>query len=239
MQGSGDSNKYLQDLVLDHTVVAAKESKLECLKLLQVVVRNLADPLKNKEDKYRQLRISNEKVKTKLLPCPSAVDFLLALGFVKIKDGSDGETYLRLDSSFEVSTASMKEALEDVTRAMAILSDSGTLTNGSVSNTGTLRLGGSLNDNSLTPEGILIKANNSNTVPSSRISEKQRARMLMEQKRQKELEDAKEARARTSALIKTDKYVRENDENWKSCQSAACVKSGDGISTFRDKYGEN
>ena len=36
-----------------------------------------------------------------------------------------------------------------------------------------------------------------------------------------------------------DKYVRENDENWTSKQSAACVKSGDGISTFRDKYGEN
>jgi len=35
-----------------------------------------------------------------------------------------------------------------------------------------------------------------------------------------------------------DKYVRENDENWTSKQSAACVKSGDGISTFRDKYGE-
>ena len=36
-----------------------------------------------------------------------------------------------------------------------------------------------------------------------------------------------------------DKYVRENDENWTSKQSAACVKSGDGISTFRDKYGES
>ena len=36
-----------------------------------------------------------------------------------------------------------------------------------------------------------------------------------------------------------DKYVRENDENWTSKQSAACVKSGSGINTFRDKFGEN
>jgi len=40
-------------------------------------------------------------------------------------------------------------------------------------------------------------------------------------------------------MIKQDKYVRENDPNWKSGVSAACAKSGTGISTFRDKYGEN
>ena len=44
---------------------------------------------------------------------------------------------------------------------------------------------------------------------------------------------------KTSIMNPIDKYVRENDENWTSKQSAACVKSGDGISTFRDKYGEN
>ena len=41
------------------------------------------------------------------------------------------------------------------------------------------------------------------------------------------------------SLFMIDKYVRENDENWTSKQSAACVKSGTGINTFRDKFGEN
>ena len=36
-----------------------------------------------------------------------------------------------------------------------------------------------------------------------------------------------------------DKDVRENGGNWTSKQSAACVKSGTGINTFRDKFGEN
>lgn len=44
--------------------------------------------------------------------------------------------------------------------------------------------------------------------------------------------------ANHECTINVDKFVRENDENWTSKQSAACVKSGSGISTFRDKYGE-
>ena len=74
---------------------------------------------------------------------------------------------------------------------------------------------------------------------TGKLSEKQKARLLMEEKERKERAEAKAARKKTSALIKQDKYVRENDENWESKQSAACVKSGTGISTFRDKYGEN
>jgi len=73
---------------------------------------------------------------------------------------------------------------------------------------------------------------------TGRISEKQKARMLLEKKEREEKEKAKRARKQTEAQIKQDKFVRENDENWTSKQSAACVKSGDGISTFRDKYGE-
>ncbi|KAL7470783.1 hypothetical protein ACHAXS_011110 [Conticribra weissflogii] len=74
---------------------------------------------------------------------------------------------------------------------------------------------------------------------SGKISEKQKARLLLEKKRQQEAEEAKKARQRTSDLIRQDKYVRENDENWTSKQSAACVKSGTGINTFRDRYGES
>ena len=109
------------------------------------------------------------------------------------------------------------------------------------------------------------------------ISEKQKVRLLMEKKRQRENKKDKEAQRKTSNLIKqdeylskalhtisllsiyftlwtiltlivwlsrkkswcVDKYVTENDENWTSKQSAACVKSGKSINTFRDIYGEN
>jgi hypothetical protein len=36
--------------------------------------------------KYRQLRLSNEKVQAKLLPCMSAVEYMMAIGFAKITD---------------------------------------------------------------------------------------------------------------------------------------------------------
>ena len=80
--------------------------------------------------------------------------------------------------------------------------------------------------------------NSSSTIPSH-VSEKEKARHLLEKKREREVQEAKEARRKTSDQIKQDKYVRENDDNWTSQQSAACVKSGSGINTFRDKFGEN
>ena len=81
-------------------------------------------------------------------------------------------------------------------------------------------------------------SSSSSTIPGH-VSEKEKARILLEKKREREIQEDKEARRKTSTLIKQDKYVRENDENWTSKQSAACVKSGSGITTFRDKYGEN
>ena len=132
-----------------------------------------------------------------------------------------------------------------------------------------------------TPEGIIIQQSSSLSAASSGVtgpmSEKQKVRLLMEKKRQRENEKDKEAQRKTSNLIKqgeyfpkalhtvsllsiyftlwtiltlivwlsrgklwcVDRYVRENDENWTSKQSAACVKSGKSINTFSDKYGEN
>merc|ERR1712071_456944 len=93
-----------------------------------------------------------------------------------------------------------------------------------------------------TPEGFVIPHIAPLAVDTSgRTSEKQKARLLLEKKREREKEEAKEARRKTSNLIKQDKFVRENDENWKSKQSAACVKSGSGdaITSFSDKFGSS
>ena len=79
---------------------------------------------------------------------------------------------------------------------------------------------------------------NVKAVVPEKLSEKQKARMLLEEKERLEKEKAKENRKRNLALLKEDKHTRENDPNWKPKVSAACAKSGSGISTFRDKYGE-
>jgi hypothetical protein len=48
----------------------------------------------------------------------------------------------------------------------------------------------------------------------------------MEKKKNAEAEEAKRVRALNVAKLKQNKFVRENDENWKSDVSAACSKSG-------------
>ena len=85
----------------------------------------------------------------------------------------------------------------------------------------------------------LHHSSSSNTSTGSTMSEKQKARQLAEQRAAKEKEEARLARKRTQQQIKADKYVRENDPNWKPVVNAAAAKTGDSIFTFRDKYGEN
>ncbi|KAL3937561.1 MAG: hypothetical protein SGBAC_007353 [Bacillariaceae sp.] len=85
--------------------------------------------------------------------------------------------------------------------------------------------------------GDSIMSNVKATVPE-KLSEKQKARKLLEEKEKLEKQKAKENRKRNLELLKEDKLARENDPNWKPKVSAACAKSGTGISTFRDKYGE-
>jgi hypothetical protein len=70
------------------------------------------------------------------------------------------------------------------------------------------------------------------------LTEKQKARLLLEQKELHDKEEARLARKRTSAQIKADKHVRENDPNWKPSVNAAAAKTGSTISTFRDRFGE-
>ena len=211
------------------------------------MVKNLADPTKAQDSKYRQLRLSNEKVRQKLLPCPSALDYMKAIGFAEVSD-DDGSRFLRIEMTESVNVVDMRSSLAELTNALEMVEPNASLKTSS--NTAPPSRSGSsasLSGEKRSPEGILLRSDstastvsNSSSVNSTvKMTEKQRARVLMEEKRKREVEDARAARARTSALIKQDKYVRQNDDNWKSGQSAACVKSGTGISTFRDKYGEN
>lgn len=220
---------HLQHLILETKATSTRDQKVACLKTLRIVVKNLADPLKSSDPKYRQLKLSNEKVRAKITPCPSAVDYMKALGFVLVIE-EGGQEYLRISPSVTIASKDMEAALAELNNAIEMLVPGEA----------------SFSEEKKTPEGIIVRplggdisSASSSLSATGRMSEKQKARLLMEKKRQIEAREAKEARQKTSNLIKQDKYVRENDENWTSKQSAACVKSGSGISTFRDKYGEN
>jgi hypothetical protein len=123
--------------------------------------------------------------------------------------------------------AVMKASLQEVTNALDMVQPS--------SNSGTKRtqLGATSEEENKSDDAVMGQQ------PSTeRLSEKQKARILLEQKEQLKKEEARRHRAKTSALIKQDKYVRQNDPNWKSGVSAAAAKSGDGIATFRDRHGD-
>jgi len=220
------------------------------LKLLRVVVKNLGDPTKSQDPKYRSLRLSNKKVEEKLLPCPSAIAYMKAIGFDEVTD-DDGARYLRIGMDKEVNVPHMQASLVELTNAIKMVDPDAKLPASGPPSRKSSFGEASSGEEKKTPEGIVIRRSDSavstaSSVASSsstggatgKMSEKQKARLLMEKKRQKEREDAKEARKKTAKLIKQDKFVRENDPNWTSKQSAACVKEGSAISTFRDKFGE-
>lgn len=186
----------------------------------------MADPVKSQDAKYRQLKLDNAKVREKLFACPSAKDYLKAIGFVEAEEEDVSVLRVHGDIDFVV----MQASLQEVSNGLDMVAP----TDG--------RAPAFKKHRSSSFEGEEKKDEDVVGMPLaavSKMSEKQKARLLMEEKEKRESEEAKLHRKRTSALIKADKYVRQNDENWTSQPSAACVKTGDSISTFRDRHGEN
>lgn len=177
------------------------------LKLLKVVLKNLADPAKAQDPKYRQLKLDNEKIRAKLVVYPQAMNYLRALGFVESKDET-GAPIIRIET---VDSNAMDASFQEVAQALDLIA----------------------------PPVSNKKAKIVGEDPLNKLTGKQKSRILMEEKERLDREKAKEVRKHNVAMIKQDKYVRENDPNWQSGVSAAAAKNGSGISTFRDKYGEN
>ena len=224
---------HLQNLLLDS--IPTKEEKVSCLKTLRTVMKNLADTTKNKDPKYRQLKLSNAKVNATLSPCPSALEYMKAIGFIVVVQQDDAglvDEYLRLDKQ-NMRITDAGASLAELDHAITMLVP----VNGEINNNRPEIVARAISAPVISSSSA-SNVNSSSTIPGH-ISEKEKARQLLEKKREREVQEAKEARRKTSNLIKQDKYVRENDDNWESKQSAACVKSGSGINTFRDKYGEN
>uniref|UniRef100_A0A7S0CMZ9 PUB domain-containing protein n=1 Tax=Proboscia inermis TaxID=420281 RepID=A0A7S0CMZ9_9STRA len=231
---------HLQDLILDTNTTVSNKQKVDCLKLLKVVIKNLADPSKANDPKYRQLRLSNEKVHAKLLPCPSGISYMKAIGFIEITDASDGSQYLRIPETSNVNVGHMKAALSELTNAIEIIAPSATSA-AKISKQNQPCIDADSGEEKKTPEGIIIRKLVPSTqyATSGKMTELQKTRLLMEKKRQHEAKELKKDRAKNVSMLKQDKYVRENDENWTSGLSAACAKSGSSIETFRDRHGES
>ena len=190
----------------------------------------MSDPAKSADPKYRQLKLSSEKVRTKLLSCAAAVPLLQALGFVEVDGEGDGDgsaPFLRYASDV-VDHAAMSHMMNEIASTLTQLDQS------NIQNKKP-KLDANNVNSSTTSSSTIKKAH---SMPHSKLTEKQKARRLLEEKERQERETAKAVRKANVALLKQDKYVRENDDNWTSGVSAACAKSGDSISTFRDKYGE-
>jgi hypothetical protein len=194
------------------------------LKLLTVVIKNLSDPVKAQDPKYRLLRLENEKIKSKILPCPSSLDYLRAIGFAESTD-ANGEKILKIEGTVDI--VLMKASLNEVTAGLNMVEPKNS------AGTSVKKARTSYVEEKKTDDTPLTRS----SVPEQ-LTEKQKARILNEEKEKREKGEAKRQRAKTAALIKTDKYVRENDENWTSGVSAAAAKGGKVMSTFRDQFGE-
>jgi len=188
--------------------------KTDAVKTLQVVLKNaIADPVKSQDPKYRQLKLENPKLQQRLFSIPVVMEILQAVGFREQMVDGNRCLFLPVPDTTTVSSSSGQECLAELhVTQQRLASIAGTTSSSSNNN---------------------VKA----AVPE-KLSEKQKARKLMEEKEQQEKLKAKENRKRNLALLKEDKHARENDPNWKPKVSAACAKTGTGISTFRDKYGE-
>lgn len=180
--------------------------KASVLKMLKTILANLADPVKQNDPKYRQLRLGNAKIASMTL-YPVIMSLLVSLGFARITQ-DDGESLLKITGTVPatISTHATQVAAAYERVAAQVLQK---------------------------------KSLNTSGTTTTELTSKQKARIVTEQAALKEKEVARAARKRTAAQIKTDKYVRENDPNWKPAVNAAAAKSGDSITTFRDKYGEN
>jgi len=225
MTYSASAGIHLERLI--ESPVTTKQ-KAECLKLLAVVIKNLADSVKAQNPKYRLLRLENEKVKANMLPCPASLDYLKAIGFSETTD-ENGERILKFDGI--VDTVLMKASQNEVSAGLNMVEPNDLIYIGtSFKKARTSYVEEKKADNAPAPE---FKSDF-----SEKLSEKQKARILREDKEKRDKEDAKKHRAKTAALIKSDKFVRENDENWTSGVSAAASKGGKVMSTFRDQFGE-
>jgi len=174
-----------------------------------VIVKNLLDTQKSQDAKYRTLKLDNPKLQSKLFSIAFVRDWLVdGIGFVE-------EETQCLTITVEQCSNLSPTILQALQQSLSSLGSSGSIVSNNHNN----------NDNK-------------KKAVEEKLSEKQKARRLWEERQKLEKLREKEERKKNLAMLRQDKFVRENDANWKSGVSAACAKSGTGLQTFRDRHGE-
>jgi len=224
---------YLKEITGDASL--SPTQKTVCLKTLSVVLTNLIDPTKGSSSdsatglKYRTLKLDNPKLGARLF-CSGTVRRLLLdptlVGMVARSAANNNNTTTNDDDNLLVMEEAPSRAIADkigltvlpaVSTAHKAVAARATQPTTSTTQTATA---------TATP------------VVPEKLSEKQKARRLLEEKRRREREQDKAHRRETRAKIAADKLVRKTDENWKPSVSAAADKTGTGLLTFRDRHGE-
>jgi hypothetical protein len=209
------------------------------LKTLAVVLKNMIDSSKGAVSgetglKYRTLKLDNPKLKARLFCCsnncvrdllmdPSLVGMTMAPTGTSLTMEEAPSLTIRDVIGLKVLPAISTAQREIVTR-METSPSSG---NGSATKKAKLT---EHNDNSIVVVPVI-------PTTTEKLSEKQKARILMEEKERVEKEREKAYRKATRAQIAADKLVRQKDENWKPSVSAAADKTGTGLLSFRDRHG--
>ena len=171
-----------------------------------MIVKNLLDPQKSQDAKYRTLKLDNPKLQSKLFSIAFVRDWLVdGIGFV--------------EEETQCLTITVEQCSNLSPTILQVLQQSLSSLGSSVSNS-------------------IVNNNNKKKAVEEKLSEKQKARRLWEERQKLEKLREKEERKKNLAMLRQDKFVRENDANWKSGVSAACAKSGTGLQTFRDRHGE-
>lgn len=234
--GLTGSNPLLS--MIEHDVNLSTTTKVEVFNFICIIIKNLLKESESYEElqKYRQLRLQNMKVQRYVSTHPNVLQYLQqTIGFERVIDSIDGkeEASLRIAETERLpSKDALQEQLSYVTSIVKRLDCNGT-------NTKVIRHSGSTSSMKSSSSDDNNGGNDNNTGASTKLTEKQKARLLMEEKLQQQKIRDEQDRKRTIQQIQNDKYVRQNDPNWKPGVSAAAEKSGTSMQTFRDKFGEN
>ena len=149
------------------------------LKTLRIILKNLADPLKASDPKYRSVKLI--KISAKFAPCPSAMEYLKAIGFTAIQQ--DGEDILKIDNvdrgNMEAVMCELQNALEMITPSNERLYE----------------------EKKVEYERGTTLMSTSTASFQGKMSEKQKARILLEKKEREERDEAKRARKKTKEQI--------------------------------------
>ena len=221
------------------------------------------DPLKSQEVKYRTLKRDNAKLQQTLFS-PGVEPYVRQMllleekgpcGFITVStttmenttttnnttNTTNSYNYVVPDPPSDFTRQSILTPLYD---ALGVARQELLTTNTNTTSTNTAttinkKLRMTTTNNTTTTTVVVVPPPVAVVGVHEKLSEKQKARKLLQEKEVIEKELARKERQRQKVLLQQDKWTRENDPNWKPGLSAACAKSGSSISTFRDKYGEN